>query len=236
MKSDKLQDAIGEIRDDYILDAHGEHGEMKGKKRYPQVAAVLLLLLLAAGVLWGQNLFPQKTVTEMQKKQQTSPEKITEITKIAENLETNEPEKEIKREEQLEVNIVQRQMQEESWTEADWSADHDMVIIQPQVPEDLQKTEETDRGKEKYVVYQSGDVGRKIIITAKTGGGQETDDSYESMNATQINGTNVYFFRYDDETEEIMYACFTDKDIKCEVKFQALTESEIRKVIVSMIE
>ena len=46
MKSDKLQDAIGEIRDDYILDAHGEHGEMKGKKRYPQVAAVLLLLLL----------------------------------------------------------------------------------------------------------------------------------------------------------------------------------------------
>lgn len=51
MKSDKLQDAIGEIRDDYILDAHGEHGEMKGKKRYPQVAAVLLLLLLAAGVL-----------------------------------------------------------------------------------------------------------------------------------------------------------------------------------------
>ena len=147
MKSDKLQDAIGEIRDDYILDAHGEHGEMRGKKRYPQVAAVLLLLLLAAGVLWGQNLFPQKTVTEMQKKQQTSPEEITEITKIAENLETNEPEKEIKREEQLEVNIVQRQMQEESWTEADWSADHDMVIIQPQVPEDLQKTEETDRGK-----------------------------------------------------------------------------------------
>ena len=71
----------------------------------------MLLLLLAAGVLWGQNLFPQKTVTEMQKKQQTSPEKITEITKIAENPETNEPEKEIKREEQLEVNIVQRQMQ-----------------------------------------------------------------------------------------------------------------------------
>ena len=43
------------------------------------------------------------------------------ITKIAENPETNEPEKEIKREEQLEVNIVQRQMQEESWTAADWS-------------------------------------------------------------------------------------------------------------------
>ena len=236
MKSEKLQDAIGEIRDDYILDAHREHGEKKGKKRYPQVAAVLLLLLLAAGVLWGQNLFPQKTVTEMQKKQQTSPEKITEITKIAENPETNEPEKEIKREEQLEVNIVQRQMQEESWTAADWSADHNMVIIQPQVPEDLQKTEETDRGKEKYVVYQSGDAGRKIIITAKTGDGQEADDSYENMSATQINGTNVYFFRYDDETEEIMYACFTDKDIKCEVKFQALTESEIRKVIVSMIE
>ena len=149
MKSEKLQNAIGEIRDDYILDAHGEHGEKKGKKRYPQVAAVLLLLLLAAGVLWGQNLFPQKTVTEMQKKQQTSPEKITEITKIAENPETNEPEKEIKREEQLEVNIVQRQMQEESWTVADWSEDHNMVIIQPQVPEDLQKTEETDRGKEK---------------------------------------------------------------------------------------
>ena len=56
------------------------------------------------------------------------------------------------------------------------------------------------------------------------------------MSATQINGTNVYFFRYDDETEEIMYACFTDKDIKYEVKFQALAESEIRKVIVSMIE
>lgn len=56
------------------------------------------------------------------------------------------------------------------------------------------------------------------------------------MNATQINGTNVYFFRYDDETEEIMYACFIDKDIKYELKFQALTESEIRKVIVSMIE
>ena len=158
------------------------------------------------------------------------------ITKIAENPETNEPEKEIKREEQLEVNIVQRQMREESWTVADWSADHNMVIIQPQVPEDLQKTEETDRGKEKYVVYQSGDAGRKIIITAKTGDGQEADDSYENMSATQINGTNVYFFRYDDETEEIMYACFTDKDIKCEVKFQALTESEIRKVIVSMIE
>ena len=174
MKSEKLQDAIGEIRDDYILDAHGEK---KGKKRYPQVAAVLLLLLLAAGVLWGQNLFPQKTVTEMQEKQQTSPEKITEITKIEENPETNEPEKEIKREEQLEVNIVQRQMQEESWTVADWSADHDMVIIQSQVPEDLQKTEETDRGKEKYVVYQSGDAGRKIIITAKTGDGQEADDS-----------------------------------------------------------
>ena len=172
----------------------------------------------------------------MQEKQQTSPEKITEITKIEENPETNEPEKEIKREEQLEVNIVQRQMQEESWTVADWSADHDMVIIQSQVPEDLQKTEETDRGKEKYVVYQSGDAGRKIIITAKTGDGQEADDSYKSMSATQINGTNVYFFRYDDETEEIMYACFTDKDIKYEVKFQALAESEIRKVIVSMIE
>ena len=65
MKSDKLQDAIGEIRDDYILDAHGEYREKKGKKRYPQVAAVFLFLLLAAGVLWGQNLFPQKTVTEM---------------------------------------------------------------------------------------------------------------------------------------------------------------------------
>ena len=119
MKSEKLQDAIGEIRDDYILDAHGEHGEKKGKKRYPQVAAVFLFLLLAAGVLCGQNLFPKKTVTEMQKKQQTSPEKITEITKIAENPETNEPEKEIKREEQFEINIIQRQMQEESWTEAD---------------------------------------------------------------------------------------------------------------------
>ena len=46
MKSDKLQDAIGEIRDDYILDAHGEYREKKGKKRYPQVAAVFLFLLL----------------------------------------------------------------------------------------------------------------------------------------------------------------------------------------------
>ena len=73
--------------------------------------------------------------------------------------------------------------------------------------------------------------GGTIDITCNT-----EDDSYENMSATQINGTNVYFFRYDDETEEIMYACFTDKDIKCEVKFQALTESEIRKVIVSMIE
>ena len=152
MKSDKLQDAIGEIRDDYILDAHGEYREKKGKKRYLQVAAVFLFLLLAAGVLWGQNLFPQKTVTEMQKKQQTSPEKITEITKIAENLETNEPEKEIKREEQLEVNIVQRQMQEESWTEADWSADHDMVIIQPQVPEDLQK-QKKQTGERRNMLY-----------------------------------------------------------------------------------
>ena len=34
MKSEKLQDAIGEIRDDYILDAHREHGEKKGKKRF----------------------------------------------------------------------------------------------------------------------------------------------------------------------------------------------------------
>lgn len=169
MKSEKLQDAIGEIRDDYILDAHGEHGEKKGKKRYPQVAAVLLLLLLAAGVLWGQNLFPPKTVTEMQKKQQTSPEKITEITKIAENPETNEPEKEIKREEQLEVNIVQRQMQEESWTVADWSADHNMVIIQPQVPEDLQKTEETDRGKENMLYINPG-CGKKNYNYCKNRG------------------------------------------------------------------
>lgn len=214
----------------------GSMGKRRGRNDIRRWQQYCYFYCWRQGVLWGQNLFPQKTVTEMQKKQQTSPEKITEITKIAENPETNEPEKEIKREEQLEVNIVQRQMQEESWTVADWSADHNMVIIQPQVPEDLQKTEETDRGKEKYVVYQSGDAGRKIIITAKTGDGQEADDSYENMSATQINGTNVYFFRYDDETEEIMYACFTDKDIKCEVKFQALTESEIRKVIVSMIE
>lgn len=49
MKSDKLQDAIGEIRDDYIADAHGE----VKKRRYGAVwGAVAACLCLAAGAVY----------------------------------------------------------------------------------------------------------------------------------------------------------------------------------------
>ena len=57
MKSEKLQDAIGEIRDDYILDAHGEK---KGKKRYPQWQQYCYFYCWRQGFSGDRICFPKK--------------------------------------------------------------------------------------------------------------------------------------------------------------------------------